>query len=144
MRAPFRCPEAQLDRFLIRMSMGYPGRAGELEMLERQHRRIPSIDLQQSTRLEDLVRAQAAIKEVHVAAPVREYIVTLVEATRRHDDVYLGSLAPRLASPLQRHARLGRPAWTRLRDPGRRQDACRGDARAQDHRQSRGADQKCR
>src|SRR5215216_2855833 len=87
----FPLPEAQLDRFLVRLSLGYPGRAGELEMLERQHRSHPLDELQQSARLEDLLVAQAAIKEVHVAAPVREYIVTLVEATRRHDDVYLGA-----------------------------------------------------
>jgi MoxR-like ATPase len=105
----FPLPEAQLDRFLIRMSMGYPGRAGELEMLERQHRSHPLDDLQQSTRLEDLVRAQAAITEVHVAAPVREYIVTLVEATRRHDDIYLGA-SPRGSLALYNATR----AWAAL------------------------------
>jgi MoxR-like ATPase len=105
----FPLPEAQLDRFLIRMSMGYPGRAGELEMLERQHRSHPLDDLQQSTRLEDLLRAQAAIKEVHVAMPVREYIVNLVEATRRHDDVYLGA-SPRGSLALYNATR----AWAAL------------------------------
>jgi MoxR-like ATPase len=105
----FPLPEAQLDRFLIRMSMGYPGRAGELEMLERQHRSHPLDDLQQSARLEDLLRAQAAIKEVHVAAPVREYIVNLVEATRRHDDVYLGA-SPRGSLALYNATR----AWAAL------------------------------
>ena len=64
----FPLPEAQLDRFLIRMSMGYPGRAGELEMLERQHRVHPLERLQQTVRVEDLRGAQAAVKEVHVAA----------------------------------------------------------------------------
>ena len=78
-------------------------------MLERQHRSHPLDDLQQSTRLEDLVRAQAAIKEVHVAAPVREYIVTLVEATRRHDDVYLGA-SPRGSLALYNATR----AWAAL------------------------------
>src|SRR4051794_352930 len=86
----FPLPEAQLDRFLIRMAMGYPGRAGELEMLERQHRAHPLDQLQQAARLEDLLRAQVAVKDVHVAPPIREYIVSLVEATRKHDDVYLG------------------------------------------------------
>src|SRR5215212_2433163 len=105
----FPLPEAQLDRFLIRMSMGYPGRAGELEMLERQHRSHPLDDLQQSARLEDLVRAQAAIKEVHVAAPVREYIVNLVEVTRKHDDVYLGA-SPRGSLALYNATR----AWAAL------------------------------
>jgi len=87
----FPLPEAQLDRFLIRLSMGYPGRQGELEMLDRQHRAHPLDSLQQVLRVEDLLLAQAAIREVHVAAPVREYVVALVEATRGHDDVYLGA-----------------------------------------------------
>lgn len=105
----FPLPEAQLDRFLIRMSMGYPGRAGELEMLERQHRSHPLADLQQTVRVEDLTHAQAAIKEVHVAMPVREYIVALVEATRKHDDVYLGA-SPRGSLALYNASR----AWAAL------------------------------
>lgn len=105
----FPLPEAQLDRFLIRMSMGYPGRAGELEMLERQHRTHPLVGLQQTVRVEDLTRAQAAVKEVHVAMPVREYIVGLVEATRRHDDVYLGA-SPRGSLALYNSTR----AWAAL------------------------------
>lgn len=105
----FPLPEAQLDRFLIRMSMGYPGRAGELEMLERQHRVHPLDSLQQAVRLEDLTRAQDAVKEVHIAMPVREYIVSLVEATRKHDDVYLGS-SPRGSQALYNASR----AWAAL------------------------------
>src|SRR3954447_4828383 len=81
----FPLPEAQLDRFLIRMSMGYPGRKNELEMLERQHHAHPLESLQQSAKVEDLVRAQAAVREVHVAPPIVEYVVSLVEMTRKHD-----------------------------------------------------------
>jgi MoxR-like ATPase len=88
----FPLPEAQLDRFLIRLSMGYPGREGELEMLERQHRIHPLETLSQVIRVEDLVLAQSGIKEIHVAQPIKEYIISLVEATRLpHDDVYLGA-----------------------------------------------------
>ena len=105
----FPLPEAQLDRFLIRMTMGYPGHAGELEMLERQHRVHPLDQLQQTVRIEDLRGAQKAVKEVHVAPPVREYIVTLVEATRKHDDVYLGA-SPRGSLALDNAAR----AWAAL------------------------------
>jgi MoxR-like ATPase len=105
----FPLPEAQLDRFLIRMSMGYPGRAGELEMLERQHRAHPLEDLQQTVRVEDLLRAQAAVREVHVATPIREYIVSLVQATRDHDDVYLGA-SPRGSLALDNASR----AWAAL------------------------------
>jgi MoxR-like ATPase len=105
----FPLPEAQLDRFLIRMRMGYPDREGELEMLERQHRAHPLESLQQAVRLEDLVGAQAAVREVHVAAPIAEYIVGLVDATRHHDDVYLGA-SPRGSLALYNASR----AWAAL------------------------------
>jgi len=105
----FPLPEAQLDRFLMRLSLGYPGRAGELEMLERQHRVHPLETLQQVVRVEDLVAAQSAVKEVHVAQPVKEYIIALVEATRGHDDVYLGA-SPRGSLALYNAAR----AWAAL------------------------------
>ncbi|HYP19040.1 MAG TPA: MoxR family ATPase [Chloroflexia bacterium] len=105
----FPLPEAQLDRFLIRMSMDYPGRAGELEMLERQHHSHPLDSLQQTVRVEDLLRAQEAVKNVHVAMPVREYIVSLVEASRLHDDVYLGA-SPRGSLALYNASR----AWAAL------------------------------
>ncbi len=87
----FPLPEAQLDRFLLRLSIGYPGRAGELEMLDRQHLGHPLDGLGQVIAVEDLVAAQEAVKAVHVSMPVREYIVTLVEATRRHEDIFLGA-----------------------------------------------------
>jgi MoxR-like ATPase len=87
----FPLPEAQLDRFLLRLSIGYPGRAGELEMLDRQHLGHPLDGLGQVIAVEDLVAAQEAVKAVHVSMPIREYIVSLVEATRRHDDIFLGA-----------------------------------------------------
>ncbi len=105
----FPLPEAQLDRFLIRMSMGYPGRKNELEMLERQHHAHPLDSLQQAARVEDLVRAQAAVREVHVAPPIVEYVVSLVEMTRKHDDVYLGA-SPRGSLALYNASR----AWAAL------------------------------
>jgi len=87
----FPLPEAQLDRFLLRISLGYPGRQGELEMLDRLHLQHPLETLTQVVSVEDLVTAQQGIKTIHVAMPVREYIVSLVEATRRHEDVFLGA-----------------------------------------------------
>lgn len=106
----FPLPEAQLDRFLIRIALGYPGRAGELEMLDRQHRRHPLETLQQVVSVEDLRRAQEAVKGVHVSQPVREYIVSLVEATRRHDEVFLGA-SPRGSLALFNASR----AWAAIR-----------------------------
>jgi MoxR-like ATPase len=105
----FPLPEAQLDRFLIRLSLGYPGRAGELEMLDRQHRGHPLDSLQQAVRVEDLLLAQAAVREVHVSPPVKEYIISLVEATRAHDDVYLGA-SPRGSLAMYNASR----AWAAL------------------------------
>ncbi len=105
----FPLPEAQLDRFLIRLSLGYPGRAGELEMLDRQHRAHPLDALGQVVRVEDMVAAQTAVKEVHVAQAVKEYILSLVEATRAHEDVYLGA-SPRGSLALYNASR----AWAAL------------------------------
>jgi MoxR-like ATPase len=105
----FPLPEAQLDRFLVRLSLGYPGRANELEMLDRQHHAHPLDGLAQAVRIEDLVAAQVAAKEVHVASAVREYIVSLVEATRAHDDVYLGA-SPRGSLALYNTSR----AWAAI------------------------------
>lgn len=106
----FPLPEAQLDRFLVRLALGYPGREGELEMLDRQHLRHPLDDLQQVVSVEDLVRAQEAVKGIHVAQSIREYIVTLVEATRHHDDVFLGA-SPRGSIALFNATR----AWAGIR-----------------------------
>jgi len=105
----FPLPEAQLDRFLVRISMGYPGRQNEMEMLDRQHRDHPLDALGQVVRVEDLLVAQAAIKDVHVAPAIKEYVVTLVEATRHHDDVYLGA-SPRGSLALYNASR----AWAAL------------------------------
>jgi MoxR-like ATPase len=87
----FPLPEAQLDRFLLRLSMGYPGRAGELEMLERQHRSHPLDALTQAIAIDELVAAQESVREIHVDPTVSEYIISIVEATRNHEDVQLGA-----------------------------------------------------
>jgi MoxR-like ATPase len=87
----FPLPEAQLDRFLLRLSLGYPGRTGEAEMLERQHRAHPLDSLTQAVGLDELVAAQTAVREIHVDPLVTEYIIAVVEATRNHEDVHLGA-----------------------------------------------------
>lgn len=106
----FPLPEAQLDRFLLRLSMGYPGRQNELEMLDRQHQRHPLDTLAQVVSVEDLILAQEGVKTVHVSLAVREYIVSIVEATRNHDDVFLGA-SPRGSLALFNAAR----AWAGIR-----------------------------
>lgn len=100
----FPLPEAQLDRFLVRLSVDYPTRAGELEMLERQHRAHPLESLTQVVAVEELVSAQAGIKEIRVDPAVAEYIVSIVEATRHHEDVQLGA-SPRGSLALYNAAR---------------------------------------
>jgi MoxR-like ATPase len=90
----FPLPEAQLDRFLLRLSLGYPGRAGELDLLDRHGRQRPLDSLGQVADPRALKLAQQAVRTVYADATVKEYIVVLVEATRAHEDVYLG-VSPR-------------------------------------------------
>lgn len=87
----FPLPEAQLDRFLLRVAIGYPGRENEIEMLARQHRVHPLEELSQVIAASDLVEAQLTVRTIHVSPLVSEYIVSLSEATRRHPDVLLGA-----------------------------------------------------
>ncbi|HEX7104129.1 MAG TPA: MoxR family ATPase [Nitrolancea sp.] len=105
----FPLPEAQLDRFLIRISLGYPGHAGEIEVLNRQHFQHPIEQLEQAVGAEDLIEAQQAVRQVHVDDTLKEYIVSIVEATRSHDDVYLGA-GPRGSLALYNTAR----AWAAM------------------------------
>ncbi|MFT5196830.1 MAG: MoxR-like ATPase [Candidatus Promineifilaceae bacterium] len=87
----FPLPEAQLDRFMLRIRIGYPGRTEELAVLDQQRTAHPIQTLTQVASLEQLTQAQAAIKDVHINEGVRGYIVDLVRATRNNNDVYLGS-----------------------------------------------------
>ena len=100
----FPLPEAQLDRFLVRVSLGYPDFAEELAVIERQEQAHPIEDLQAVAAPEDVVRLQAAAREVYVDGLVREYIVALTEATRNHQDVALGA-SPRASLGMFRMAR---------------------------------------
>ncbi|HYI16322.1 MAG TPA: MoxR family ATPase [Thermomicrobiales bacterium] len=105
----FPLPEAQLDRFLVRLSLGYPGRASEIDILNRQQFAHPLDSLEQAVDVQGLIEAQAAVKQVHVDELIKEYIVDLVEATRRHDDIYLGA-SPRGSLALYNTTR----AWAAL------------------------------
>jgi MoxR-like ATPase len=96
----FPLPEAQLDRFLLRVSLGYPSRSEEIEVMSRQQSVHPLEQLGQVVDAQELLDAQQAIRNVHVDRLIREYIVALVDGTRRHDDVYLGA-SPRGSLSLQ-------------------------------------------
>ena len=87
----FPLPEAQLDRFLMRIQMGYPTPEEELTVLSSQQYQHPIGNLQQVIGAEDLLSAQEAIKQVYVAEEIKQYIIHLVTNSRRHSDVYLGS-----------------------------------------------------
>lgn len=87
----FPLPEAQLDRFLLHIQLGYPNKAQEIEVLERQHQQHPLETLEQVISLEELQSAQTAIKQIYLDDLVKEYIVDIVRQTREHQDVYLGS-----------------------------------------------------
>ncbi len=87
----FALPEAQLDRFMLRLRLGYPKPMEELVILDEQKRRHPLGEVEQVLGLDELRVMQSAIKEVYVDQAVAEYIVRLVNATREHPDVYLGA-----------------------------------------------------
>jgi MoxR-like ATPase len=87
----FALPEAQLDRFMLRLRMGYPKAVEEIVILDEQKPLHPIEDLRQVLDLEELRQMQAAIKEIYVDQAVADYIVRLVTATREHPDVYLGA-----------------------------------------------------
>ncbi len=87
----FPLPEAQLDRFMIRIQMGYPQPQEELEILSAQQYQHPLNNLQQVVSLQEMLSVQQLIKDVYVAKEVKQYIINLVTASRRHPDVYLGS-----------------------------------------------------
>ena len=97
----FPLPEAQLDRFLFRISLGYPGAWDEMQILDRQQFRHPIETLEPVATVEELLAAQEAIKSVHISSPVKEYIVRLTRSTREHEDVYLGA-SPRGSLTLYR------------------------------------------
>ncbi len=87
----FPLPEAQLDRFLIRLRLGYPDINDEINIMERQQFQHPVNDLQQVAPADELLQAQEAIKSIYVAPIVKHYIVELTHQTRQHADVYLGA-----------------------------------------------------
>lgn len=87
----FPLPEAQLDRFMLRIRLGYPSKDEEMEILNRQRSVHPIEGISQVVSVEELLDAQEAIKEIYVDKQVESYMVELVRETRTHPDVYLGS-----------------------------------------------------
>ncbi len=87
----FPLPEAQLDRFLLRIQLGYPTPTEEISILSSQQYEHPIQNVYQVVSVQELLAAQQAIREVYVADEIKRYIIDLVTASRQHPDVYLGS-----------------------------------------------------
>jgi MoxR-like ATPase len=97
----FALPEAQLDRFMLRIKLGYPQAVEEIVILDEQKRSHPIDELDVVCSVDELREMQAAVREVYVDPSVADYIVRLVGATRSHPDVYLGA-SPRGSIALYR------------------------------------------
>jgi MoxR-like ATPase len=97
----FPLPEAQLDRFLVRLSLGYPSEEEEGKMLELLRLEHPIDKLEAVVSADDIIGCQQAVREVYVDPKVRDYIVEIVRNTRAHDDIALGA-SPRASMALYR------------------------------------------
>ncbi|HEY3810954.1 MAG TPA: MoxR family ATPase, partial [Acidimicrobiales bacterium] len=97
-------PESQLDRFLLRVRMGYPDRSAELDMLERPESRTAVDELPAIAGPEAIPTLVGLARQVHVASALKGYIVDLATATRNHPALSLG-MSPRAALALQRASR---------------------------------------
>jgi MoxR-like ATPase len=98
----YRLPEAQLDRFLLRVEMGYPGHDPEVEMLKLHSRPVPEVQPIFSAEL--ILQMQSQLADVHGTEALLHYIVNLAEASRNHPDLALGA-SPRAALCLLKCAR---------------------------------------
>jgi MoxR-like ATPase len=102
-KGTFPLPEAQVDRFLVSLRMGYPDSGEEVVMLERFREADPLTEVRAAVAPEEVAAAQAAVRKVHVSADVAGYVVALVRATRESALVRLGA-SPRASLALQRAA----------------------------------------
>ncbi|MFZ4719799.1 MAG: AAA family ATPase, partial [Ilumatobacteraceae bacterium] len=100
----YRLPESQLDRFLMRLSLGYPGRAAELSILDSNGAADALHSLRPVVSASEVLRMCAAVRTVHIADPLKGYMVDLAEASRSHPGLLLG-LSPRATLQLARATR---------------------------------------
>ncbi|HET9379316.1 MAG TPA: MoxR family ATPase [Streptomyces sp.] len=104
MEGTYPLPEAQRDRFMARVSIGYPNAEAELQMLDVHGGVNPLDDLQPVAHAHEILKLVETVRDVHVAEPVRRYAVSLVAATRTHPDLRLGA-SPRATLHLLRAAK---------------------------------------
>lgn len=99
----FPLPEAQLDRFLMKFSLGYPAFDDELKMLDMLQREHPLSQLEPVVSVDELLASQRAVRDVHVDPKVRQYLLQIVHLTRENEDLSLGG-SPRASLALFRAA----------------------------------------
>lgn len=87
----FSLPEAQIDRFLMKINIGYPSQSSEIKMLEAQQIKHPIQDIKAVTTENELIQIQELVKKVFVSQSLEKYIIRIVNATRENDDIYLGA-----------------------------------------------------
>lgn len=104
-------PEAQLDRFLLKVQMGYPSKDEEVEVLRRAENIQPILNLTSVISLDELCSLQEEVKNVHVEDSIKNYIVEIAQATRKADGVYLG-VSPRGSIALMKAAQ----AYAKMQD----------------------------
>jgi MoxR-like ATPase len=97
----FPLPEAQMDRFLMRIHLGYPSTTDEVLMMDSQQTAHPVETLTQVTEPSEIMGMQRAVKEIYVDPLIKQYIVSVVDMTRQHESVYLGA-SPRGSLALYR------------------------------------------
>ncbi|MFN6122633.1 MAG: AAA family ATPase [Actinomycetes bacterium] len=100
----YRLPESQLDRFLMRLSLGYPGRAAEISILDTQGATTALAHLRPVVTSAEVLAMAEAVRTVHLAVALKAYLVDLAEASRRHQGLVLG-LSPRATLQLARATR---------------------------------------
>ncbi len=87
----FPLPEAQLDRFLLKITLGYPQIEEEISIIDRQQKAHPIDDLDKAVEVAQVLDLQEAVKEVYVDHLIKQYIVNLADASRKHETAYLGA-----------------------------------------------------
>jgi MoxR-like ATPase len=97
----FALPEAQLDRFLVRLSLGYPSYEEESEMLDRLRRGHPIDEISPVVTAQEWIQCQEAVREIHVDEKLKRYVLDIVHGSREHEDILLGG-SPRASIALFR------------------------------------------
>jgi len=97
----FSLPEAQLDRFLVRIKIGYPNSQSEKKIIRAQQFGHPIMKISKVAEVDELIKAQRELHLIHVSDKIEQYIVDIIQKTRFHEDIYLGA-SPRGSLALYR------------------------------------------